>query len=68
MIPVEGHPNLYRDPESGAIINYDNNEYNKYMAQVKLKKREKEELSTLKKEVSEIKDMMNKILVLLNDK
>ena len=52
MIPVEGHPNLYRDPESGAIVNCDNHEYNRYMAQVRSKKKEKEEILTLKKEVS----------------
>ncbi len=31
MIPVKGHPNLYRDEQSGAIINCDNYSYNQYV-------------------------------------
>ena len=31
MIPVEGHKNLFRDQDSGAIINHDNNSYNNYL-------------------------------------
>ena len=30
MILVEGHPNLYRDEKTGAIINYDQQGYNQY--------------------------------------
>ena len=33
MIPVEGHKNLFRDENSGAIINRDKNAYNDYMDQ-----------------------------------
>ena len=28
MIPVEGHKNLYRDENSGAILNTDSSGYN----------------------------------------
>ena len=31
MIKVEGHSNLFRDEKTGAIINMDNNEYEKYL-------------------------------------
>ena len=31
MIPVEGHKNLYRDEDSGAIVNTDSSGYNQYM-------------------------------------
>ena len=31
MIKVEGHPNLYRDENSGAIINCDSTAYNQYV-------------------------------------
>jgi len=31
MIRVKGHPNLYRDEASGAIINCDNQSYNQYV-------------------------------------
>jgi hypothetical protein len=68
MIPVEGHSNLYRDPKSGAIINCDNIEYNRYMAQVRNMKNQKQEMANLKNEVSELKNMMEKVLRLLDDK
>ena len=28
MIPVEGHKNLFRDENTGAILNVDSNAYN----------------------------------------
>ena len=31
MIPIEGHKNLYRDENTGAILNADTNEYNNYI-------------------------------------
>ena len=31
MIKVEGHPNLYRDPKTGAIINCDDHGYSQYV-------------------------------------
>ena len=31
MIKVEGHPHLYRDEKSGAIINCDSMGYNQYV-------------------------------------
>ena len=31
MIPVEGHRNLFRDENTGAIINDDNVGYSRYM-------------------------------------
>ena len=30
MIPVEGHKNLFRDPETGAILNNDSKGYAQY--------------------------------------
>ena len=31
MIPVEGHKNLFRDENTGAILNCDSNSYNNYI-------------------------------------
>ena len=31
MIPIEGHKNLYRDENTGAILNADNIGYNNYL-------------------------------------
>lgn len=61
MIQVEGHPNLYRDEKTGAIINNDSSGYSAYMRQKSKKELEKEELNNMKKEISEIKEMLAKI-------
>lgn len=62
MIPVEGHPNLYRDMKTGAIINCDNQSYNQYINSVNNRKIQKEEINQLKKDVEEIKVLLKEIL------
>ena len=71
-IPVEGNPNLYRDIESGAILNCSDIEYINYQENKKRKLKELDELNDLrsrvtqidelKSDVDEIKDMMRLIL------
>ena len=61
MIPVKGHPNLYRDEETGAIINTDSSGFSAYQQGKRKKVLEREELDTMKQEISEIKDMLAKI-------
>ena len=43
MIRVEGHKNLYRDENSGAIINCDFTGYDNYVRSLKSKEKEKDE-------------------------
>jgi hypothetical protein len=61
-IPVEGQPGLYRDSESGAIVNISDIEFDSYQRTKELKLKEKNEIDILKNDVSEIKDMMKLIL------
>ena len=61
MIRVEGHTNLYRDEKTGAIINDDSSGYSAYMKAKEKKLLEKQELDNMKKEISEIKEMLAKI-------
>jgi len=61
MIPVEGHKNLYRDESSGAIINTNSIEYEKYLKLKKQKNSEKNEIESLKKDVEYIKNMLIEI-------
>lgn len=68
LIPVEGHSNLARDPKTGAIINTNKNEYEKYVAtRNKLRSDEEkldrtvEQVEEFKKELKEIKDMLLKL-------
>lgn len=62
MIKVEGHPNLYRDEISGAIINYDSTSYNQYVNSLKKKELKKNELDNIKKDIAEIKSILKKFL------
>ena len=61
MIRVEGYTNLYRDEKTGAIINDDSSGYSAYMKAKSKKALEKEELDTMKQEISDIKEMLAEI-------
>jgi hypothetical protein len=62
MIPVKGHPNLYRDENSGAIINCDSHSYNQYMLSKNNRELQKNEIDQMKQEIKEIKLMLKEIL------
>lgn len=62
MIPIEGHKNLYRDENTGAILNADNIEYNNYLKLRDEKLKQKNEIDNLKKELSEIKSLLKELI------
>lgn len=62
MIPVKGHPNLYRDEKSGAIVNCDNTSYNQYVNSLNNRKTQRKELDEMKKDIEEIKSLLREIL------
>jgi hypothetical protein len=62
MIPIEGHKNLYRDENTGAILNADTNEYNNYIKIKNERLKQKNELDEMKKELSEIKSLLKELL------
>lgn len=73
LIPVEGHANLARDPKTGAIVNTNQTEYEKYIAtRNKLRSDEEklnntiEQVEELKKDVGEIKDLLLKLVSGIN--
>ena len=61
-IKVEGHPDLVRDPGSGAIININTGDIEKARLAKQAKKRQEQELQDLKHEVSEIKILLRQLL------
>ena len=61
MIPVEGHKNLYRDENSGAILNTDSSGYNQYMQMKSARLTQKEELDKIKEDIDEIKFLLNRL-------
>jgi hypothetical protein len=62
MIRVEGHPNLYRDERSGAIINCDSVAYNQYLNSLSIRDSQKREIDNIKNEISEIKCLLKQLL------
>ena len=62
MIPVEGHKNLYRDEDSGAIINHDNQGYRQYLQLKNKKLTEEEEIKRLRTDIDEIKSLLHEVL------
>lgn len=62
MIPVQGHPNLYRDEQSGAIINYDSNSYTQYVNSLNVRESQKRELYNMKKDIDEIKSLLKGLI------
>ncbi len=61
-IPVEGHPNLYRDEYTGAIINSDVEEYSNYVNAISNREKEKNEIEEMKREISEIKSLLKQLV------
>lgn len=62
MIRVEGHPNLYRDERSGAIINCDSVAYNQYVNSLNVRDSQKREIDNIKNEISEIKCLLKQLI------
>jgi hypothetical protein len=62
MIPVKGHPNLYRDEQSGAIINCDSNAYTQYLNSLNTREDQKKEILRLKSDIEEIKSLLKELL------
>ena len=62
MIRVEGHQNLYRDENSGAILNFDSSGYNQYLISLSVRDSQKRELNEMKKDIDEIKSLLKELL------
>ena len=61
LIRVKGEQHLYRDRETGAILNTDSSGYNQYIKMRKRRQTQKEELDILKKDIEEIKSLLKEI-------
>ena len=69
FLKVEGHSYLLRDTDSNAIINVDKKGHGKYLALRRLKEKDIERVTSLeddvkelKSDISDIKDMIGKLL------
>ena len=66
--PVQGEKSLYRDMYSKAIINSDKDGYNNRLKRLRKSRKFRDEINTLKNDVSELKGSMNKISKILEEK
>lgn len=62
MIPVEGDKNLFRDENSGAIVNCDTLGYAQYLKMKSEKKKQREEIEQIKKDIDEIKFLLKELI------
>lgn len=62
MIPIQGHNNLFRDENSGAIVNLDTSEYNQYIRMKSEKRKQREEIEKIKSDIEDIKSMLMEII------
>jgi hypothetical protein len=65
LIPVKGRDGWYRDPYSNAIVNCNVDEYDEYMAAYQRRQKKAEKFDTLQDEVSELKSDIGEIKDLL---
>jgi len=61
-IAVDGNSGLARDPNSGAIININKDEIKKARLAKSQRKNKDREFEELKHEVSELKELLNKLV------
>ena len=63
--PVEGHPNLYKDTESGVIVNRETTERSRYRLardQARMNQQNSMDLQELRDEMDEIKSLLKQML------
>jgi len=62
---VEGHPNLRRDMNTGAIVNTNNNAYNNYLINKAKNEAEVQEIMEMRDDINSLKEDMSTIKELL---
>lgn len=67
IIRVQDKTGLYRDKETNAIVNMDENEYHLYIESCKKVYNEKQKIKHLENDMNEIKNDLNEIKNLLRN-
>ena len=62
MIPVEGYKGLYRDENTGAIINCNSDDLFDYLKTREIYKNQQQELSEIKNELNELKKLFKLVI------
>ena len=66
-LKVDGHNNLARDTETGAILNFDLDSYENYMKLKEIKKKEEQRVSNLENQIDTLRGDLNEIKNLLKE-
>lgn len=64
-IQVKGHPSLFRDKSSNAILNTDMNAYQNYMESKRIKEQETKRVSDIENDLNALKSDINEIKTML---
>jgi len=67
VLKVEGYDNLVRDVKSNGIINTSKSEYKMYMARVRAREQQGDEIRNTVKEINNLKAELREIKNLLNE-
>jgi hypothetical protein len=62
MIKVEGYPHLYRDENTGSIINTDTTGYRSRLNIISSIENEKNELKRMRGEIDELKSLLKELV------
>lgn len=62
LIPVDGHPDLARDPRTGMILNINNDKINNAKRSREIILKQREEIKQLKQDVADIKTMLAQLI------
>ncbi len=58
MIKVQGYPGLYRDENTGAIVNCNDSEYKHRLNKINAVDSQREEINRLRSELDELKSLL----------
>lgn len=66
LTPIKGHNNLFRDNNTGMVVSINNHTSEHYKRIREKKINERQEMDSLRSEVSEVKSLLNKLLEKIN--
>ncbi len=64
---MEGHKDLARDPETGAIVNVNTLEYTQYLSRRDVKTEKNQKVQTMEQDLANVKSELNEIKSLLKE-
>ena len=64
---MEGHKDLARDPETGAIVNVNTLEYTQYLSRNEVKTEKNQKAQTMEQDLANVKSELNEIKSLLKE-